>query len=301
MQDAYSLHLPKGILDQWLHHLSIEKGLSSATLHAYKRDLLPFLQEPFSLEALQERLTTLSRAHEWQAITVARKLSALRSFLRFLYQNGILSEDWAEVWETPHFWRKVPTYLTVEEANALIDKYPLHTRHGPRNRLLLELLYSAGLRVSEACALKLEDIVPEEGMLRIWGKGQKLRWVPYGRSIAVALEQYLPLRQQRYRPRAAAATYVLLSQKGGPLTRVQAFTIVREAARYAGIERPISPHALRHSYATHLLLAGMDLAYLQQLLGHASLTTTQHYLHFLPAELHEVIRRYHPRAKEAPE
>lgn len=252
------------------------------------------------MESLQTQLAALSQAKEWQAITIARKLSALRSFLRFLYDSGILAEDWSSLWESPSFWRKVPTYLTVEEAQRLIDTYPTETRHGPRNRLLLELLYSAGLRISEACHLQLNDLFPEEQVLRIWGKGQRLRWVPYGRSLQEALNSYLPLRATRYKARPGGADFLLLSQKGGPLTRIQAYMIIREAGKKAGIERPISPHALRHSYATHLLLAGMDIAYLQRLLGHASLTTTQHYLHYLPHELAQVVQQYHPRAKEAP-
>ncbi|MCS7189235.1 MAG: tyrosine-type recombinase/integrase [Bacteroidia bacterium] len=301
MENSDSLHLPKGILTEWLHYLSIERGLSPATLRAYKRDIEPLLQERLSLEGLRAHIAELGKAREWQAITLARKLSALRGFLHFLYEMGYLSEDWSQLWENPRYWQKVPTYLTVEEAQRLIDSYPTSKRHSYRNLLLLELLYSAGLRVSEACQLQVEDILPEEKMLRIWGKGQKLRWVPYGRSLQQALDRYIPIRVERYKPKPGKQNFLLLSQKGVPLTRIQAYTIVQEAAHYAKIERPISPHALRHSYATHLLLAGMDLAYLQQLLGHASLTTTQHYLHYLPAELREVILRFHPRAKLAPE
>ncbi|MCX7605922.1 MAG: tyrosine-type recombinase/integrase [Bacteroidia bacterium] len=300
MKDANAPHIPKSILTEWLHYLSIEKGLSPTTLKAYKKDVEPLLEGPFTIEGIQSHLHELSQTREWQTITLARKLSALRAFLRFLYEAGHLSEDWSQLWDSPRFWRKVPTYLTPEEARILIDSYPLTHRHSLRNRLLLELLYSAGLRVSEACGLRLSDILPEEQMLRIWGKGQKLRWVPYGRSLQEALLLYESIRQERYRPLRGKEDFLLLSQKGGALTRIQAYLIVREAAHHAGIERPISPHALRHSYATHLLLAGMDIAYLQLLLGHASLTTTQHYLHYLPSELSQVIQQFHPRAREAP-
>ncbi|MCS7162500.1 MAG: tyrosine-type recombinase/integrase [Bacteroidia bacterium] len=301
MQNPNTPHLPKDILTRWLHYLAIERGLSPATVKAYKADIAPILAGPFTLEGIHTQLMNLSRQREWQAISVARKLAALRSFLRFLYEMGFLEEDWSALWENPRFWRKIPIYLTVEEAQRLLDAYPTHTRHGLRNKVLLELLYGSGLRVSEACKLRLEDISPEERMLRIEGKGQKVRWVPFSRPLEGLLAEYLPLRVQRYRPHRGCASFLLLSQKGGPLTRIQAYAIVREAARVAGLERPISPHALRHSYATHLLLAGMDLAYLQRLLGHASLTTTQHYLHLLPQDLHQVIAQYHPRARVAPE
>ncbi|MEN2992086.1 MAG: tyrosine-type recombinase/integrase [Bacteroidia bacterium] len=301
MQNPNAPHLPKDILTRWLHYLAIERGLSPATVKAYKADIAPILEGPFTLEGLQTQLMNLGRQREWQAISVARKLAALRSFLRFLYEMGFLEEDWSALWENPRFWRKIPIYLTVEEAQRLLDSYPTHTRHGLRNKVLLELLYGSGLRVSEACRLRLEDINLKERMLRIEGKGQKVRWVPFSRQLERLLAEYLPLRAQRYRPRRGCNAFLLLSQKGGPLTRIQAYGIVREAARAAGLERPISPHALRHSFATHLLLAGMDLAYLQRLLGHASLTTTQHYLHLLPQDLHQVILRYHPRAKVAPE
>lgn len=299
MEDPNAPHLTKDTVTAWLTWLQVERGLLPATLRAYRRDIEPFIGQALTLESLQASLAALSQAREWQAITVARKLSALRSLLAFLYRQGLLEEDWSQLWESPRFWRKVPTYLTPEEAQRLLDSYP-EGRHSARNRLLLELLYSCGLRVSEACALRLEDILRTERMLRIWGKGQKLRWVPYGRSVEVALAAYEPLRALRYRPKKGAETILLLSQKGGPLTRIQAYTLVTQAARYAGIERPISPHALRHSYATHLLLAGMDLAYLQQLLGHASLTTTQHYLHYSAGQLGAVIAQYHPRAKSSP-
>lgn len=257
----------------------------------------PFLGMKLTQEALQEKLATVAQGSEWQAITIARKLSALRSLLRFLHEAGYLSEDWSNLWENPRFWRKVPTYLTPEEARQLIDGYPMDRRHSLRNKLLLELLYGAGLRVSEACRLRIEDIDPQEEMLKIEGKGGKVRWVPYGHSIRVAMEAYLPHRST-YPDKGT--TFLLLSQKGGALTRIQAFTIVREAAYLSGLGRAISPHALRHSYATHLLLAGMDIAYLQQLLGHSALTTTQHYLQILPGDLAEVVRRYHPRAAADP-
>ncbi|MCX8112478.1 MAG: tyrosine-type recombinase/integrase [Bacteroidia bacterium] len=297
MKDSDSFHLTKDILTEWLQYLQIERGLRSATLQAYARDIKPFVDDRLSQTHLQEKLSLLSRTNEWQAITVARKLAALRSLLRFLYEAGYVSTDWSDFWENPRFWRKVPTYLTPQEAQKLIDTYPTDRRHGWRNRLLLELLYGAGLRVSEACQLRLEDIETTEEVLRVEGKGGKVRWVPYGSGVRVALEAYWPLRAS-YPSRGT--TILLLSQKGGPLTRVQAFTIVRQAAILTGIGRPISPHALRHSYATHLLLSGMDIAYLQRLLGHASLTTTQHYLQLLPGELSQILRHYHPRAKEVP-
>ncbi|MCS7152528.1 MAG: tyrosine-type recombinase/integrase [Bacteroidia bacterium] len=298
MENADSLHLSKDILTQWLHYLQIEKGLRPATLQAYLRDLMPLIGTPLRYNQIETKLALLSQANEWQSITLARKLSAVRSLLRFLYEMGYLAEDLSNFWENPRFWRKIPTYLTPEEARQMIENYPTDRRHGWRNRLLLELLYGAGLRVSEACNLRLEDINHQEEMLLIYGKGGKVRWVPYGRGIRTALEAYLPHRAKQATQNTTA---LLLSQKGGALTRIQAFTIVREAARLAGIERPISPHALRHSYATHLLLAGMDIAYLQQLLGHASLTTTQHYLQLLPRDLAQAVLQYHPLAKEVRE
>ncbi|MCS6789764.1 MAG: tyrosine-type recombinase/integrase [Bacteroidia bacterium] len=296
MKNANALHLTKDSIEEWLQYLSVERNLSPRTISAYRKDILPLADIPLTLEALQQHLAQLSAVREWQAITLARKLSALRGFLRFLYEVGKLSEDWSQYWDNPSFWRKIPTYLTIEEAQRLIESYPPTLRHSARNRLLLELLYGAGLRVSEACSLRMDDIAWEERFLQVRGKGTKIRWVPFGKSIDDAMRSYLAVRSVRYR---SGSPYLLLSQKGGPLTRIQAFTIVREAAHYAGIERPISPHALRHSYATHLLLAGMDVAYLQRLLGHASATTTQHYLHLLPNDLRQVLDRYHPRATKA--
>lgn len=284
-------------MNEWVQYLRVERGLRAATCEAYARDMAPFIGEALTRTALEAKLALLSKMQEWQTITLARKLASLRSLLRYLYDFGYLSEDWSNFWENPRFWRKVPTYLTPEEVRQLLDNYPTERRHGWRNKLLLELLYGSGLRVSEACALTLEDIDASQQMLMIRGKGGKVRWVPYGRSVEAALQAYLPLRTAS--PNKRESNYLLLSQKGGALTRVQAFMIVREAAHLTGLGRPISPHALRHSYATHLLLAGMDIAYLQRLLGHASLTTTQHYLQILPEELSQVVLRFHPRAREA--
>jgi site-specific recombinase XerD len=241
----------------------------------------------------------LKTIQEWQTVTLARKISALRSFLRFAYHEGYLAEDWSDFWEVPRFWRKVPTYLTPEEAQHLVEA-PFTGCHAPRNRLLLELLYSCGLRVSEACQLSLHAIDQENQFIEVRGKGEKIRWVPYGRAVEKALAAYLPVRQAQYKPRRGAEHYLFLSQKGGPLTRIQAYYIVQAAARAAQIEKPISPHALRHSFATHLLLAGMDIAILQRLLGHASMNTTQHYLQWVGAELKSILLRYHPRAQPPP-
>ncbi len=265
-----------------------------ATLRAYAQDLetlLPADSWPPTQQALEARLAHLARTASWQSITLARKISALRSFLRFAYEEGYLAKDLSVFWHTPHFWRKVPTYLTPEEAQKLVEA-PFTGRHQRRNRLLLELLYGCGLRISEACQLPLSAVHETEELLEVHGKGQKIRWVPYGRGVREALEAYLAVRPSLYRPEQP---FLLLSQKGGALTRIQAYMIVREAAHLAGLDKPVNPHALRHSFATHLLLAGMDMALVQRLLGHSSLVTTQHYLQWLGQELRELIHRYHPR------
>ncbi len=300
MKDAHPPHTPKSIIRAWIDFLAIQKNRLPATLYAYERDVLSVLPDgwPPTREAIQERLLLLKDVREWQSITLARKISALRSFLQFAHQEGYLPEDWSRFWEVPHFWRKVPTYLTPEEAQRVVEA-PLKGRHAPRNRLLLELLYSCGLRVSEACQLSIHAIDSENQLIEVRGKGQKIRWVPYGRAVEKALQAYLPLRQALYKPARKAQHYLLLSQKGGPLTRIQAYYIVQAAARAAHIEKSISPHALRHSFATHLLMAGMDIAILQRLLGHAAMTTTQHYLQWVGADLRPLLLQFHPRARSA--
>ena len=297
MKNAHPPHPPKGIIQAWIDYLAVQKNRLPATLQAYERDVQTLLPEnwPPDREEIQEKLLQLKNIQEWQTITLARKISALRSFLRFAYQEGYLAEDWSDFWEVPRFWRKVPTYLTPEEAQRLVEA-PFTGRHAVRNRLFLELLYSCGLRVSEACQLSLHAIDQANQFIEVRGKGQKIRWVPYGRAVEEALAAYLPVRQAQYKPRRDAENYLFLSQKGGPLTRIQAYYIVQAAARAAHIQKPISPHALRHSFATHLLLAGMDIAILQRLLGHASLSTTQHYLQWVGAELRPILLQYHPRA-----
>lgn len=293
MEDAYAPHKPKSIIQAWLAHLKVQKNRSPATLRAYAKDveaLLPATWPP-SRQELEASLSHLRQVASWQSITLARKISALRGFLRFAYEEGYLPEDLSVFWRTPHYWRKVPTYLTPEEAQKLVEA-PFPGRHQLRNRLLLELLYGCGLRISEACQLPLTAINPIEELIEVRGKGQKIRWVPYGQSVQKALEAYLSVRSNLYRTQKP---FLLLSQKGGALTRIQAYAIVRQAASLAGLEKPVSPHALRHSFATHLILAGMDIALVQRLLGHSSLNTTQHYLVWLGEELRALIYRYHPR------
>ncbi len=288
-------------MNAWIDYLAIQNNRLPATLRAYRRDVEAILSGwPPTRADLETQLLRLRDLHEWQSITLARKISALRSFLRFAHAEGYLSDDLSGFWQTPHFWRKVPIYLTPDEAQRLVEA-PLTGRHQLRNRLLLELLYGCGLRVSEACQLSWGAIDETNQLIEVRGKGQKIRWVPYGRAVQAALLAYLPARAKLYKPDHSRTAFLLLSQKSGPLTRVQAYTIVKEAAQLAGIDKSVSPHALRHSFATHLLVAGMDIALLQRLLGHASMVTTQHYLQWVGAELRPMLLRCHPRAQASPE
>ena len=298
---------------RYLDHLTVERGLSPNTVAAYRRDLgryVVFLAardvtEPSQVDESTVRsfLASVSASthgddeQPYRATSVARSLSSVKSFHRFLVRDGVTDSDPARGIAQPKLPRPLPHPLTVEEIVRLLDAPDRQTPAGLRDRAILELIYGAGLRVSELTGLDVDDVDLEEGAVRVLGKGGKEREVPLGRYAREAVAAYLT----RARPTLVAGSArgaLFLNQRGGRLSRQSCDRMVRSAARVAGIDRHVSLHTLRHSFATHLLEGGADVRVVQELLGHASVATTQIYTLVTREHLREVYYTSHPRARK---
>jgi integrase/recombinase XerD len=296
------------VLD-FLAYLEFERGLSRNTLDAYRTDLLQFgrfleEREVSALEAqpsdVADFLEALARGDgdsrpPASPATIHRKSACLRSFYRHLRRDGLLDNDPTATLSTPRRARKLPQVLTRGEIEKLLSQ-PLGTEPAAlRDRALLELMYACGLRASEAIGLQLLDVDVEEGVLRARGKGSKERVVPIGQAALKALRIYL----ERGRPalvKGAPEVHLFVNFRGGQLTRQGLYKIVRRHALTAGLADRMSPHTLRHTFATHLLAGGCDLRSVQEMLGHADVSTTQLYTHLSSERLKDVYFRAHPRA-----
>ena len=292
----------------FLAYLEFERGLSRNTLEAYRSDLLQYgrfiLERDVSaLEAtsadVADFLSALaspgSGGHPASTATIHRKAACLRSFYRHLRREGMLDNDPTAALSAPRRGRRLPHVLTRDEVNRLLAEADSTEPAGLRDRALLETMYACGLRASETIGLELADLDLEEQVLRAKGKGSKERVVPIGRQAVKALEIYLT----NGRPHIVGArpeSHVFVNFRGGPLTRQGLYKIVRRHALSAGLADRMSPHTLRHSFATHLLAGGCDLRAVQEMLGHADISTTQMYTHLSGDRLKQVYFEAHPRA-----
>lgn len=292
-----SVHL---LVDSYLTHLKVERGLSPATIEAYASDLeryLAFLaRERISLEAANaEVLSAFLGDVQRQGVSArsqARYLSALRGLHRWLLSEREISVDPTELIDSPTRSRKLPSPLSRDEMIRLLDA-PGDNELGIRDAAMLHTMYAAGLRVSELIRLELGDVQLESGFLQAFGKGRKRRLVPLGVPARIRIERWL--NDVRHRWADASCRVLFVTERGGAMTRQNFFQRVRLHALAAGIGRPISPHKLRHSFATHLLHGGADLRAVQSMLGHADISTTQIYTHLDVSSLRDLHERYHPR------
>jgi integrase/recombinase XerD len=284
--------------------LALEEGASPRTIEAYRRDVLrctAFLRErgvhtidgitPGLLREFVYSLKDLGLAGS----SIRRNMSALRTWFRILLAEGLATQDPTERLDPPQRFRTLPEVLSVDEITRLLAAPALDERLAFRDRAMLELAYGAGLRVSEWIGLAARDVLLEDGLVRVVGKGNKERLVPIGRSAIGAVAVYV--RELRPRlERGAGQGHLFLNGQGKPLTRMGAWKILRKYVELAGIEKPVSPHTLRHSFATHLLEGGADLRAVQEMLGHADIATTQIYTHVDREYLRSVHRQFHPRS-----
>lgn len=290
------------VLRLFLEYLSAEKGLATNTTASYRRDLEAFLAflaaERIAWNRASEDDVGLFLRRQSRAglssRTTARHLSALRSFFRFLILDGHLARNPARTIAPPSMWRTLPKVLTVEEVEALLSRPGDDDPRGLRDRAMLEVLYGAGLRVSELATLRTADVNLDEGFLVCRGKGGKERLVPLGASARRAVTLYRDGARPRLEREPAEALF--LTRRGGAFTRQGVWKLVRGYAREAGIAIKMSPHTLRHSFATHLLERGADLRSVQLMLGHSDITTTQIYTHVSRERLRRVYDQFHPRA-----
>jgi integrase/recombinase XerD len=292
------------LLQRFTDYVALEQGLSPRTQEAYQRDLARFAQfaEAKGAPAPLDVTARLLREYVYHLkdlglspASIRRNVSAVRSYFRFLIGDGIVVRDPSERLETPKRWRTLPDVLTVDEVKKLLASPTLDDPLVFRDRALLELAYGAGLRVSEWISLGVRDLLLDEGLVRVFGKGSKERLVPIGRSAIGAAAIYL--RELRPRLEKGEGKGVLfLNARGRPLSRMGAWKILRGHVERAGIAKHVSPHTLRHSFATHLLEGGADLRAVQEMLGHADIATTQIYTHVDREYLRQVHRSYHPRS-----
>ena len=288
----------------FLNYLRVEKALSQNTLDAYRRDLAKFteyavgrgLKKAGEIKRgdLLDFLATLY-ARRLDARSVARHLVSLRQFFRFLMMDKLITEDPSISVESPKFRKSLPEFLSVEEVELLLTQPDTSTATGLRDKAMIELLYSAGLRVSELCGLAVDDLHPNAGSLRCVGKGNKERLVPVGRNALAVIQQYL----RKARPEILGertSKYLFVNRNGNKLGRIVFWKLLGAYGRKAGLGKALKPHMLRHSFATHLLDRGGDLRSVQLMLGHSDISTTQIYTHVVEERLKKVYKAHHPRA-----
>jgi len=287
----------------FLDYLRVEKRLAANTVEAYGRDLEKFSRflakkswdfQEVGLVGIRMFLAGLDQ-QRLQSRSLARQIVSLRQFYRYLSREGLSPVNPTENLESPRIWKVLPKYLSVEDVERLLNQPPADTPYGVRDRAILELLYGTGLRVSELTALRISDVNLDVGYVCALGKGNKQRIVPMGKPAGGAVELY----RAEARPRLLGirqSPYLFVSRRGGRLTRQSIWLSLSRYGRLAGLRRRITPHLLRHSFATHLLARGADLRSLQVMLGHSDIATTQIYTHVVAARLKEIYQRYHPRA-----
>ena len=292
----------ENIVKQYVRYLKLERNYSPNTLEAYRHDLLHLqnycLTEgkallDISLDDLQHFAATLHEVGIGPS-SQARILSGIRSFYRFLLLDGFIENDPTELLESPHLGEHLPEVLSTAEIDQIEASIDLSKWEGHRNRAIIEVLFSCGLRVSELVTLKLSDLFLDEGYVRIFGKGSKERLVPISNRAIHELNLWFDDRNHM-KIKAGEEDFVFLNRRGAHLTRVMIFIMLRQQAEIAGIKKVISPHTLRHSFATALLEGGADLRVIQALLGHESIGTTEIYTHIDTTALREAIIEHHPR------
>ena len=287
--------MEREILD-FLDFIRTEKGLSSHTLEAYQRDIKAFASflgackwAEVSSDHIYEFLSVL-KAKQFASSSIARTLVAVKVFFRFLKKEGVIRLDLGRYFETPKIWQLIPEVMSVEEVEDLLNAPEVDDFIGARDKAVLELLYATGMRVSELCSLKISDL--SDTFVKVRGKGKKERVIPVGKKAILAVDHFL----LHYRGEAKEEGAPLFTSKQGkPLDRVTVWTRIKTYAKAAGIEKSISPHTLRHSFATHLLDNGADLRLIQDMLGHEDIGTTDRYTHVAGKRLKSAFQSFHPR------
>jgi len=292
------------LIGQFLNFLSVERGLARNTISSYRADLTRFLSrlkargvtsvDAASKGDLKEYIIYL-KERGLAANSISRNLAAIKTFYKFLVNEKRVRENIASHLESPKLWKKLPNALSVDEVDRLISAPDLRSWRGIRDRASLELLYATGMRVSELTALTLDSVNMDVGFIRCVGKGSKERIIPMGRKAKKALAKYLGRSRARLAGKRGRESALFLTRLGGGMSRQNFWKMLKRYARKAGIKKEITPHILRHSFATHLLERGADLRIVQEMLGHADISTTQIYTHVDKERLKSIHHKYHPR------
>jgi integrase/recombinase XerD len=292
------------VTKKYKNYLLLERGLSQNSIDAYMTDLdklSNFLHneglkvEDSTLDDLQQFLAQLYDLGISEK-SIARIVSGIKSFYAFLTLDGYIKNDPTELLETPKTGQKLPIVLSVEEIDQIIRSIDVSTKEGQRNRAIIEVLYSCGLRISELTNLKYSNLALDEGFIKVEGKGSKQRLVPISKSAIKEIENYKYYRNQ-LTPKKGSEDIVFLSNRGTPISRIMVFHFIKEYAEKAEIKKSISPHTFRHSFATHLLEGGANIRAIQMMLGHEKITTTEIYTHIDRDYLRQEIIEHHPRNK----
>ena len=284
-------------IDRFLQYLRLEKGLAENSISSYRHDLQMYETHLKATPLLQVKPADVSGflkflyARKLKPRSATRAFAAVRGLHKFLILEKATKENPTANIEQPHWWKPLPNVLALEEVDRLLAEPDTNTAKGLRDRAMLEVLYATGLRVSELIGLRLDGINTEVGFVRCMGKGSKERMVPLGNSAAAAVLEYLRARRVR-----KPTDYVFLNNRGGKLSRMGFWKILRGYGLSAGIRKKLTPHVLRHSFATHLLERGADLRAVQTMLGHSNISTTEIYTHVMRERLKEIYKTYHPRA-----
>ena len=294
----------KNALLDYQHYLKIERGLSQNSNSSYSNDvkkLIRYIEEnelqytPLSITEAHLQQFIYQTAKTVNARTQARLISGLRNFFEYLVFEDYRQENPTDLLELPKIGRKLPDTLSEQDIDKIIAQIDLSKPEGERNRAMLETLYSCGLRVSELTNLKISDLFFEEGFIRVIGKGNKQRFVPINLNTIKIIDGYTNETRSKINTKKGHEDIVFLNRRGKQLTRNMVFMILKKLVIEAGIDKNVSPHTFRHSFATHLLENGADLRAIQQMLGHESITTTEIYMHLDKSFLKSVVEKFHPR------
>jgi integrase/recombinase XerD len=293
-------------LTEYKNYLQLERSLAENSVAAYTHDVLKLKQfldiSNRNVAPLEVSATDLHDFLEYvnelgmTVHTQARVVSGIKGFFKYLLFEDIISKNPAELLEAPKLGRKLPDVLSYDEIEAILNSIDRSNSNGQRDRTLVEVLYSSGLRVSELVGLKISNTYFDIGFLRIIGKGSKERLVPMGKSAAKQLKIYINEVRIHQNPKAEAKDFVFLNRFGGSLSRISVFTMIKKQVILAGLKKKISPHTFRHSFATHLIEGGADLRAVQEMLGHESITTTEIYTHLDRDFLSQTLKDFHPRS-----
>lgn len=295
--------LMKDLIEAFLNYLSVERGLANNTIISYREDL--FSYSDFLMKHHVDALAKINKndvvnfmLHEKDKgispNSISRRLAAIRMFHRFLARERILKTDPTILIDSPKLWKKIPETLSLNEIDSLLSQPDIRDKQGIRDKAILEALYATGMRVSEAANLKTDNVNLDIGFLRCIGKGNKERVIPLGRKSISGIKRYLEVSRPRLL-KNKQSDFLFLNRFGKKISRQSLWKIIKRYARTARIKKPIKPHTLRHSFATHLLERGADLRSVQEMLGHANISTTQIYTHINKERLKAIHKMFHPR------